>query len=83
MNCPQTHEECGATKLVVVTTADTSVKIGTSTTTLTKKFSGCSWLIKSACNPFTIGYDSTGSAMIGSTTIPDKYKVQFIELRAT
>jgi hypothetical protein len=82
MNCPQTTEECGATKLVVVTTADTAVKIGSLTyATLTRAKSGCSWLIKSACNPFTIGYDSTASKMIGTTTIPDKYKVQFIELR--
>jgi hypothetical protein len=81
MNCPQTSEECGENKLVTVTTTSMAVKIGKSTTDLTRAFSGCSWLIKSACNPFTIGYDSTASAMIGTATISDKYKVQFIELR--
>jgi hypothetical protein len=81
MNCPQTSEECGALKVIEVLTADTAVKIGSKTTDLTRAFSGCSWLIKSACNPFTIGYDSTDSLMIGTSTIPDKYKVQFIELR--
>jgi hypothetical protein len=81
MNCPQVSEECGVDKLVTVITTDMAVKIGSSTTTLTRAKSGCSWLIKSACNPFTIGYDSTASTMIGTATIPDKYKVQFIELR--
>jgi hypothetical protein len=81
MNCPQKTEECGAKKVITLVSSDMSVKIGTSTTDLTRAFSGCSWLIKSACLPFTIGYDATNSKLIGSVAIKDTYKVQFIELR--
>ena len=79
MNCPQVSEECGAAKLVTVTTTDMSVKIGSSTYSLTRAKSGCSWLIKSACNPFNIGYDLTNSLMAGSAAVTDKFKVQYIE----
>jgi hypothetical protein len=39
-------------------------------------------LIKSACKPFTIGYDEAKSKMISSSKVEETYKVQYIELRA-
>jgi hypothetical protein len=39
-------------------------------------------LIKSACKPFTIGYDSAKSALIGvDAKVETTYKVQYIELQ--
>jgi hypothetical protein len=82
MNCPQTVEECGATKLVTVsTTENTFVKMGKDGHNLTRNKSGCSWLVKSACKPFSIGYDKDESSDIGSFDIDTMYKVQFVELR--
>jgi hypothetical protein len=37
-------------------------------------------LIKSACKPFTIGYDASKSALIASKKVEEAYKVQYIEL---
>jgi hypothetical protein len=39
-------------------------------------------LIKSACKPFTIGYDEAKSKMISDTKVELTYKVQYIELKA-
>jgi hypothetical protein len=69
MNCPQTTEECGADKVVTIDGANKSVQIGLAGGSLTRDMSGCSWLIKSACKPFTIGYDATNSALIGGKTV--------------
>jgi hypothetical protein len=38
-------------------------------------------LVKSACKPFSIGYDKDASTLIGSAVIDTTYKVQFVELR--
>jgi hypothetical protein len=80
MNCPQTNDECGTSKVVTVT-GDTSVVMGKAGINLTRAKSGCSWLIKADCLPFSIGYDATASALIGGVVIADTYKVQYIELR--
>jgi hypothetical protein len=39
-------------------------------------------LIKSACKPFTIGYNPDKSKLISEEKVEDVYKVQYIELRA-
>jgi hypothetical protein len=39
-------------------------------------------LIKSACKPFTIGYDEGKSKMISETKVELTYKVQYVELKA-
>jgi hypothetical protein len=82
MNCPQTVEMCGTTKVVTVSTsANTFLKMGKTGETLFRNKSGCSWLVKSECKPFSIGYDKDESTLIGSAEIDTTYKVQFVELR--
>jgi hypothetical protein len=38
-------------------------------------------LVKSACKPFSIGYDKDASTLISPAVIDTTYKVQFVELR--
>jgi hypothetical protein len=42
--------------------------------------SGCSWMVKSKCKPFTIGMNDSDSKLIGKTAAA-AFKVQYVELR--
>lgn len=62
LSCPIETEVCGAAKVVTLTAGTAStLTMGDKAATLSKDKTSCSWIVKSACKPITLAYDTTST----------------------